>query len=88
MEFLSSRYQYFTKDFQHIANQFNLDPDKLKVEFYTPKCQAILVEQVEGHAFKIHINLEENRIISIQMLGGPKNGSVEYIKEKYRKYMK
>jgi len=61
MEF-QSRYQYFTKDFQQIASQFNLNPDKLKVEFYTPQCQAILVEQVDGHAFKIHINLEEKEI--------------------------
>lgn len=88
MEFQSSYYQSFTKDFQQIASQFNLNPDKLTVEFYTPQCQAILVEQIDGHVFKIHINLEENRIISVQMVSEPENGSAEYIKEKYRKYMK
>lgn len=88
MEFQSPYYKHFIKDFQQIANKFSLNPEKLKVEFYTPHCQAIFVEQVDGHAFKIHINLEENRIISVQMLKNPHNGKTDLIKEKYRKYMK
>ncbi|MFQ6113281.1 MAG: hypothetical protein ACE5NG_04225 [bacterium] len=88
MEFQSPHYKHFTEDFQKIAKQYSLDPDKLKVEFYTPNCQAILIEQVNSHTFKIHINLEENRIISVQMLTGASNGESDLIKEKYRKFMK
>ncbi len=88
MEFQSPHFKIFTEDFHRIAEQFSLDPEKLKVEFYAPRCQAIFVEQVNGHTFKIHINLEENRIISVQMLNGTSNGECDLIKEKYRKYMK
>jgi hypothetical protein len=88
MEYHSPHYKHFKEDFQKIAKQFSLDPDKLKVEFYTPQCQAIFVEKVTGHSFKIHINLEENRIISVQMLNGSSSGESDLIKEKYREYMK
>ncbi|MFQ5864252.1 MAG: hypothetical protein ACE5IW_03385 [bacterium] len=88
MEFQSPHYKLFTEDFHKIAKQFSLDPDQLRVEFYAPHCQAIFVERVNGHAFKIHINLEENRIISVQMLSGSINGQSDLLIEKYRKYMK
>ncbi|MFQ5823473.1 MAG: hypothetical protein ACE5JB_05410 [bacterium] len=88
MELQSPHYKHFTEDFIKIAKQYSLDPNKLKVEFYTPNCQAILIEQVNGHAFKIHINLEENRIISIKRLTKSTNEEADNLKEKYRKYMK
>ncbi|NIR47330.1 hypothetical protein GWO43_02495 [candidate division KSB1 bacterium] len=88
MEFDSPVYQQFRKDFDEIAKQFSLDPNHLKVEFYTPHSQAILIEEVEDQVFKIHINLEDNRIISFQRLGENGNGNAEYIKNKYRKFMK
>jgi len=84
MEFQSPHYKEYSKDFHQIAEQFSLNPEHLKVEFYTPNCQAILVEEVAEQKFKIHISLEENRIISIQRLTNGVNGN----KEKYRKFMK
>jgi len=88
MEFQSPHYEEYQNDFQQIAKDFSLDPDHLKVEFYTPNCQAILVEEVADHKFKIHISLEENRIVSIQRLTNGVNGNGERFKQKYRKYMK
>lgn len=88
MEFESVHYRHFADDFQEIAKRFCLDPDHLKVEFYTPRSQAILIEEVENQAFKIHINLEENRIISFKRLGENGNGNSEHIKNKYRQFMK
>ena len=88
MEFQSPHYQHYTKEFQDIAEKFSLDPENLIVEFYTPSSQAILIEQIQDESFKIHINLEENRIISIKRLGNSPNGNSECIKEKYRQFMK
>ncbi len=88
MKFRSPHYKHFTKDFQDIANRFSLDPDNLQVEFYTPRTQAILIEQINDQSYKIHINLEENRIISVKRLGKSNNGNSEFIKEKYRRFMK
>jgi len=88
MEYQSPHYKQYAKDFVKIARKFSLDPNGLKVEFYTPNCQAIVIEKVNGEAFKIHINLEETRIVSIQRLTENGNGNGEHLKEKYRKFMK
>ena len=88
MEFQSPHYKDYTEDFHRIAQQYSLNPDNLKVEFYTPDCQAILVEKVQNDLFKIHINLEEHRIISIQRLSLNGNGNGDRLKEKYRRFMK
>ncbi|MFQ5651749.1 MAG: hypothetical protein ACE5IY_17565 [bacterium] len=88
MEFQFPHYKNFQNKVVEIAHRFSLDPDNLKVEFYTPDSQAILIEHVEDQDFKIHINLQENRIISIQSLGNNGNGLSERLREKYRRYMK
>ncbi len=86
MEFQAPHYKNYVDDFQEIAKQYSLNPEKIKIEFYTPQCQAILIEEIENHTFKIHINLEEDRIVSIKDLTG--NGNTDTFKEKYRKFMK
>lgn len=88
MTFNSPHYKDFTKDFKQIAEQYSLDPDNLAIEFYTPQSQAILVENVDDQSYKIHINLEEDRIISVQRITHSGNGNGENIKEKYRRFMK
>ena len=88
MTFNSPHYEDYTTDFRQIAKQYRLDPDNLEVEFYTPRSQAIFIENVQQDSFKIHINLEENRIVSIQRIGHSGNGDSEIIKEKYRQFMK
>ncbi len=88
MEFQTPHYQEYVDDFQKIAEHYSLNPEKVKIEFYTPQCQAILTEEIEDHTFKIHINLEEDRIVSIKNLTGNGNGNLETFKEKYRPFMK
>ena len=88
MEFQAPHYKDYVDDFQKIAKHYSLNPEKVKIEFYTPHCQAILTEEIENHTFKIHINLEENRIVSIKHLTGNGNGNTDTFKEKYRKFMK
>ncbi len=88
MEFKLPQYKRFRQHFKEIASRFSLNPDHLKIEFYTPKSQAILIESVEDQDFKIHINLQENRIISIQNLSGSSSGFSEGLREKYRQHMK
>lgn len=88
MEFNTPHYKNYLEDFKKIAKQYSLNPEKTKVEFYTPQFQAIVTEQVEDQTFKIHINLEEQRIVSIQRLTTNGNGRTEALKDKYRKYMK
>ena len=88
MEFQAPHYKDYVQDFQEIAKHYSLNPEKVKIEFYTPQCQAILTEEIEDHTFKIHINLEENRIVSIKQLAGNGNGKSDTFKEKYRQFMK
>ena len=88
MEFHAPHYKKYVEDFQKIAKKYSLNPEKLKIELYTPRCQAILTEQIEDHTFKIHINLEEDRIVSIKHLTGNGNGNPDTFMEKYRKFMK
>jgi len=88
MEFKSPQFRHFKQTLTEVANRFSLDPDKLQVEFFTPNCQAIFVEDVDNQHLKIHINLQEDRIVSIQNLSTTRNGLTEHLKEKYRRYMK
>ncbi|MFQ5603355.1 MAG: hypothetical protein ACE5HS_08820 [bacterium] len=88
MEFSVPQYKNYKKDFQQIAKQFSLDPNNLTVEFYTPHTQAIFIEQIKNQSIKIHIDLEDNRIISVKNLSESKNGHSDHIKNKYRKFMK
>lgn len=90
MEYHSPHYKHFSKDLNELAHQYELDPQNLTIEFFTPRHQAIVVEKLDGEAFKIHINLEENRIISVKRLteNGCANGKGAHLREKYRKYMK
>lgn len=88
MEFHIPHYKDYVDDFQEIAEHYSLDPENIKIEFYSPRCQAILTEQIEDYTFKIHINLEEDRIVSIKKLIGNGNGNSETLKDKYRQFMK
>jgi len=87
MEFQLPYYKQFKKNLTEIANRFSLNPDNLKIEFFTPNCQAILEEQIGDDKFKIHISLEEDRIISFRRISDS-GDYPEHIRAKYRRYMK
>jgi hypothetical protein len=88
MEYQSPHYRHFSKDLKELARRYELNPSNLTVEFYTPRHQAIVVEKLDNDEFQIHINLEENRIVSVKRLTENHNGNGVHIREKYRKYMK
>ncbi len=88
MEFQSPHYKHFSKDLEQLARKFELDPKSLTIEFYTPHHQAIVIERLKDEEFKIHINLEEERIISVKRLTENGNGHSGDYKEKYRRFMK
>ena len=88
MEFQSQHYKHFSKELKELARKYELDPQSLTIEFYIPRHQAIVVERVKDEQFKIHINLEEERIISVKRLTESGNGNGDHYKEKYRRFMK
>ncbi|MCL4704162.1 hypothetical protein KJ068_03315 [bacterium] len=55
----------------NVAATFNLDPHHLQVEFFNAGHQAIFVEEVGAIKFRIHLSLEEKRIISVKQISGP-----------------
>ena len=87
MEYKSPHFKRVEKDFKQIAGRFGLNTDGLRVEFYMPGQQAIFIEQIEDEAYKIHINLQEERIISIQRVSGNGKPYSDKIRKKYRQYM-
>ncbi|TDI86515.1 MAG: hypothetical protein E2O78_02790 [Caldithrix sp.] len=88
MEFPVPQFKKFSQHLIEIAKKFSLNPEKLRIEFYAPNTQAILIERNEDVDFKIHINLQENRIISVQRLSKNGNDTTDRLKEKYRRFMK
>jgi hypothetical protein len=87
MEYKSPHFKRYANDFIRIAKNFALNTEGLKVEFYMPGQQAILIEKVENEAYKVHINLQEERIISFQRISGNGKPYSETIHRKYRQYM-
>ncbi len=69
MKFADPRLLLFRDEICHLAQTFRLNTDRLLVESYIPNNHAIVVESVGSHRIRLHINLQENRIISIKELG-------------------
>jgi hypothetical protein len=79
----------FSSDIEATARKFDLDLENLDVEFFSPGHQAIFVESVGSQRFRIHISLEENRVIAAkQLMGEPDEKSGEDLFAKYKKFMK
>lgn len=73
-----------------VAEMFNFDPQHLLVEFFNPGRQGIFVEDVGEVRFRIHLSLEEKRIISVKQIAGPSErapGAPDPF-EKYKVFMK
>lgn len=74
----------------NVAQRFNLDPHHLQVEFFNPGHQAIFVEEVGAVKFRIHLSLEEKRIISVKQISGALErspGAPDHF-AKYKAFMK
>jgi len=47
---------------------FKLDEKNVVVEFHTPRTQLIVVERVYPWRFRIHINVQEKRIVAVRQI--------------------
>jgi len=85
-EYAFGRYQ---ADIAAVAEKYDLNLDDLEVESFSPGRLAILVEKVGERRFKVHLNLEENRIIAVkQMTAEPfENSDIDQF-VKYKSFMK
>ncbi len=86
MTFLHPRFALFRDDIARVAEDFALDQKKLVVEMFTPNNNVIFVETVAGNEFRIHINLQEKRIVSVRQLRS-ENMDAHFF-QKYSIYMK
>ncbi len=68
MKFADPRLMILENEIRKVANHFSLDPDHLLVESFVPNGAAVLVETVGEHRVRLHINLQENRIVSAKEL--------------------
>ncbi len=68
MKFADPRLMILENEILKVARQFSLDPDHLLVESFVPNGAAILVETVGDHRVRLHINLQESRIVSAKEL--------------------
>ena len=86
MDYAFGRYE---TEIAAVAEKYNLNLNDLEVEAFSPTGLAILVEKIEGRRFKIHINLQEDRIISVQQMGAePADKVSEALFAKYKIFMK
>ena len=86
MKFSDPRLFLYRDDAMRVARHYHLNPEQLVVETFVPRNNAIFVEKVDGNEFRIHINLQENRIISAKQLN--ENSVDKAIFQKYLDYMK
>jgi len=61
----------YQEDITKVAERFHLDLAHLAVEFFRPERQGIFVETVGERQFRIHVSLEEGRIIAVKQIAGP-----------------
>lgn len=86
MKFSNPRLFFFKDEIAKMAERFRLNADDLLVESYEPRTTAIVVETVDNHRFRVHINLQENRIIAAKQLDADRVDKAKF--EKYLVYMK
>lgn len=79
----------YETDIAAVAEKYKLNLNGLEVESFSPTGLAILVEKIEDRRFKIHINLQEGRIIAVkQIAGAPLENNTENQFAKYTNFMK
>lgn len=82
MKFSNPRLFVFEDDILEVAKKYRLNTEDLLVETFVPRNNAIFVEEIAGNQFRVHINLQENRIISAKQLN-----TKQLDKEKFEKYI-
>ncbi len=88
MDYTEFGFGLFEEDIKQVAQRFNLDLEHLQVEFFSPSRQAILIETIGGREFRIHLSLEEGRIIAVKQTSGPMESGESDVFAKYKTFMK
>lgn len=89
MNYTDYAFGRFETDIVAVAEKYNLNLHDLEVESFSPSGLAILVERIGERQFKIHINLQEGRIVAVkQIAGAPLKNSPENQFAKYTNFMK
>lgn len=78
----------FAQDIAAVAQRFQLDLAHLHIEIFSPGRQAIVIEKQGAHAFRIHLSLEEDRIVAVKRIAGPAVTNEDELFAKYKTFMK
>jgi len=71
MTYSEAGFHFDEEEIAQVAASFNLDANHLHVEFFRPGHQGIFIETVSDCKFRIHLSLEEKRIVAVQQIAGP-----------------
>lgn len=88
MDYSDFGFGLFEEDIKQAAQRFNLDLGNLQVEFFSPGRQAIFIESVAGCEFRIHLSLEEGRIIAVRQTSGVPEPVDSNVFDKYKAFMR
>ncbi|KAA3615395.1 MAG: hypothetical protein DWQ05_13650 [Calditrichaeota bacterium] len=86
MQFVNSHLMIFSEDIEKIVDMFSLNTKDLLVESFSPGDNAIIVETQNKSRFRLHIDLQEKRIIAAKKLGENKSDTHDF--DKYIAFMK
>lgn len=88
MDYTEFGFGLYEDDIRKAAERFTLDLAHLEVEFFSPGRQAILIETIGERVFRIHLSLEEGRIIAVKQTAGPVDAGASLVFDKYKTFMK
>jgi len=88
MNYMEYGFGLFAQDIAAVAQRFGVDLQHLQVEIFSPGRQAIFIETRGEYAFRIHLSVEEDRIIAVKQVAGPVLPSDSDLFAKYKTYMK
>ncbi len=88
MDYTEFGFGLYEEDIKKAAQRFSLELAHLEVEFFSPGRQAILIETVGERVFRIHVSLEEGRIIAVKQTAGPMESAESGVFDKYKAFMK
>lgn len=88
MNYMEYGFGLFAQDIATVAQRFLFDLDHLQVEIFSPGRQAIFIETRGEHIFRIHLSLEEDRIVAVKQIAGPPVPQENDLFEKYKRFMK
>lgn len=88
MDYHDGSLRRFEEEILEMARFFQLDDKNLEVEFYTPRTQLIVVERAAPWRFRIHINIQEKRIVSVRQIESTAPAVRPEALSKYKAFMK